>query len=177
MTPALGACRIGACEFTDDDHFCVLESLVVQLGAKEVVLPRDLAEQHPVDGRRIRELLSRCAALPSERPKALFATKSLDQDLRRLLRDSNLEQHRPVLDRPLASAATAAVISFLELPADQDNFGRYSLSLHDSGRYMRVDAEAQRALNVLRGKADTADTFSLYGLLNRCRTPMVRRSR
>lgn len=34
-------CRLlGACELPDDDHFCLLESLLVQLGVKEVALPR-----------------------------------------------------------------------------------------------------------------------------------------
>lgn len=34
-------CRqLGACEFLDDEHYCSLEALLVQLGCKEVVLPR-----------------------------------------------------------------------------------------------------------------------------------------
>ena len=31
---------LGACEFVEDEHFCTLESVIVQLGAKEVVLPK-----------------------------------------------------------------------------------------------------------------------------------------
>lgn len=31
---------LGACEFVDDEHFCTLESVIVQLGAKEVVIPK-----------------------------------------------------------------------------------------------------------------------------------------
>lgn len=40
---------------------------------------------------------------------------------------------------------------------------------------MRLDAAAQRALNVLKSKTDSSDTFSLYGLLNRSKTPMGKR--
>jgi hypothetical protein len=40
---------------------------------------------------------------------------------------------------------------------------------------MRLDSAAQRALNVLRNKTDSSDTFSLYGLLNRAKTPMGKR--
>ena len=31
---------LGACEFADDEYFCNTESVLVQLGAKEVVLPK-----------------------------------------------------------------------------------------------------------------------------------------
>ena len=40
---------------------------------------------------------------------------------------------------------------------------------------MRLDAAAQRALNVLRQRTDANDSFSLYGLLNRGRTVMAKR--
>ena len=43
------------------------------------------------------------------------------------------------------------------------------------GRYMRLDSAAMRALNVLKSKTDSSDTFSLYGLLNRGKTPMGKR--
>ena len=31
---------LGACQFAVDDHFCALEAVLVQLGAKEIVLPK-----------------------------------------------------------------------------------------------------------------------------------------
>ena len=38
--------RLGACEFADDEHFCTLEAVIVQLGAKEVVLPKVCPSSH-----------------------------------------------------------------------------------------------------------------------------------
>ena len=69
----------------------------------------------------------------------------------------------------------AAVLAFTEVMADRDMHGKYSLELYDMGRYMRLDAAAQRALNVLKSKTDANDNFSLYGLLNRARTAMGKR--
>ncbi len=69
----------------------------------------------------------------------------------------------------------AGVLAFTEVLADREAHGRYTLELYDSGRYMRLDAAAQRALNVLKARLDANDTFSLYGLLNRGKTPMGKR--
>ncbi len=67
------------------------------------------------------------------------------------------------------------MLAFTEVMADRDMHGKYSLELYDMGRYMRLDAAAQRALNVLKSKTDANDNFSLYGLLNRARTAMGKR--
>ena len=50
--------------------------------------------------------------------------------------------------------------------------GRYTLAHYDTGKYMRLDSAALRALNVVPTRADGAgaDSFSLYKLLNRGRT-------
>lgn len=67
------------------------------------------------------------------------------------------------------------VIGFSEVLADATNHGKYSLSLYDMGRFMRLDAAAQRALNVMKTKFDANDNFSLYGLMSRARTTMGKR--
>ena len=69
----------------------------------------------------------------------------------------------------------AAVIAFSELMAIDSGHHKWNLSLYDTGRYMRLDAAAQRALNVMKQRTDANDTFSLYGLMNKGRTPMAKR--
>ena len=66
-------------------------------------------------------------------------------------------------------------MAFSEVMADASALGRFSLELYDSGRCMRLDAAAQRALNVMRQRTDANDSFSLYGLMNRARTAMAKR--
>ena len=48
-----------------------------------------------------------------------------------------------------AAATLAAALRFSELLADPANHGRCRLSMHDTGRYVRLDSSALRALNVL----------------------------
>lgn len=69
----------------------------------------------------------------------------------------------------------AAVLAFSEVMAEASSLGKYALALHDTGRAMRLDAAAQRALNVLPQRTDANESFSLYGLLNKGRTTMGRR--
>ena len=56
-------------------------------------------------------MISRCNAMASEKARASFQAKDLEQDLRRLLKSRNVEQHRDVLDRPIASSALAGTNS------------------------------------------------------------------
>ena len=62
---------------------------------------------------RVREVLRRCGVLPSERERAAFDSRNLEQDLGRLLRGGNVEQHRSVLDLPLARPALAGECGFV----------------------------------------------------------------
>lgn len=233
--------KLGACQFADDDHFCHLETVLTQLGAREAVLPIDLlpdttttttastkenaSSNHnttttttpsattttitttttskgisKADKLRLADVLARCNILASNRPRQLFnSSKSLVQDLGRLLRvhfstptdfaaaghatvvssssssSSTVEVHRPVLELPLASAALAGLIAFTEILSDDAAHKRYSLELYNTGKYMRIDAAAQRALNILKSRTDAAESFSLYGLMNKAKTPMGKR--
>ena len=67
------------------------------------------------------------------------------------------------------------MIAFSDAMAQDAGHRRWALALYDSGRYMRLDAAAQRALNVLRQRTDANDSFSVYGLMNRGRTAMSKR--
>lgn len=69
-------------------------------------------------------------------------------------------------------SATSALISYLNLMADDTNFGQYTLKHHDLSQYMRLDASALRALNLMPNpqRDHGAKNMSLFGLLNRCKT-------
>ncbi len=64
------------------------------------------------DAKRLADVVSRCGALGSERPKAAFSTKALEGDLGRLLRGGCVEQYRPILERQQAAAAIAGTPCF-----------------------------------------------------------------
>eukprot|EP00889_Picochlorum_renovo_P007922 jgi/Picre1/34952/NNA_002418.t1 len=81
-------------------------------------------------------------------PFDLESKEDEGHDMSRLLKGA-VEMHRPVLDLKLGSSALAGVVQFAEF--------------------------SQKALNVLKSRTDANETFSLYGIMNKCRTPMGKR--
>ena len=54
--------------------------------------------------------------------------------------------------------------------SDDTNFGQYQIYRHDLAQYMKLDASALKALNLMPGPRDGSKNMSLYGLLNKCKT-------
>jgi DNA mismatch repair ATPase MutS len=80
-------------------------------------------------------------------------------------------------------------MKYLALLSDPSNIGKYSLDIYDLAQYMRLDASAVKALNIMPSAQDgiyvwtlgfvtfvnfhwigSNKTMSLYGLLNLCKT-------
>eukprot|EP00775_Hariotina_reticulata_P005551 gene5551-5787_t len=190
--------HLGACEFPDDSHFCALEAMLMQIGAREAALPKLMpsgsgkagegenaddsqgkagaaAAAAAAEARRLHDALDRVGAMGSQVPRNTFKTTHLEQDLTRLLQSGSVEQHRDVLERSSAATALAGLIAYASLTSDSSGLGKHTLSLYDPGRYMRLDAAASRALNVLPQRLDGSANFSLYGMMARAKTAMGKR--
>jgi DNA mismatch repair protein MSH2 len=178
--------KLGVSQFLDDSDYLSFETTVVQLGARECVVPPNAAEGDgpslSSDWLKLNEVLSRCNVMSTVRPKSFFSAKHVDSDLSKLLKCGNVEQYRDILDRKGACQSLNAVLSFSELLSDSTNHQKFDLVLYDQGQYMRLDAAAQRALNVTPppprqsdGSRSLSNSFSLLGLMGRARTPMGKR--
>ncbi|KAM0746141.1 putative DNA mismatch repair protein MSH2 [Meredithblackwellia eburnea MCA 4105] len=164
--------EMGVSEFGDNELFSNTESLLIQLGVKEVLLPEE-GKTSDYDMTKLRTIIERCNIVCTDRKKTEFNANSVEQDLNRLLRGSLASSSRPEFDLKQAMSSTAALISYLSLMADDSNFNAYTMKHHDLSQFMKLDSSALRALNLMpdpNGMGGSNKNMSLFGLLNRCRT-------
>ncbi|GAQ04474.1 DNA mismatch repair protein msh-2 [Aspergillus lentulus] len=163
--------ELGVSEFLDNDVYSNFESLIIQLGVKECLVQMD-ANRKDVELGKIRAIADNCGIAISERPVADFGVKDIEQDLTRLLRDERSAATLPQTELKLAMGSASALIKYLGVMSDPSNFGQYQLYQHDLSQFMKLDASALRALNLMPGPRDGSRTMSLFGLLNHCKTPV-----
>ncbi|KAE8843304.1 hypothetical protein HRS9139_02601 [Pyrenophora teres f. teres] len=162
--------ELGVTEFLDNDLYSNFESLLIQLGVKECLIQLDSSKKD-VELSKLRTIADNCGCAVAERAQADFGTKDIDQDLPRLLKDERAAGSLPLTDLSLAMGSAACLIRYLGVMSDSSNFGQYQLYQHDLSQYMKLDAAALKALNLMPGPRDGAKNMSLYGLLNHCKTP------
>ncbi|KAI9850994.1 MAG: MutS-like protein [Thelocarpon superellum] len=163
--------ELGVSEFLDNDLYSNFESLLIQLGVKECLLQANIS-QKDVELSKLKAIMDSCGIAYAERTVADFGTSDIEQDLSRLLRDDRGMTALPQTDLKLAMGAAAALVKYLGVLSDPSNFGQYRLYQHDLSQYMKLDASALKALNLMPGPRDGAKNMSLYGLLNHCKTPV-----
>lgn len=168
--------ELGVSEFVDNDVYSNFESLVIQLGVRELLIQYDGGKKD--GGKRdpelakLRAIADNCGCAVSERPAADFTNKDIEQDLTRLLQGDQAPSTLPQANLKLAMTSSAALIKYLGAMSDPSNFGQYRLYQHDLSQYMKLDASALKALNLMPGPKDGSKTMNLYGLLNHCKTPV-----
>ncbi|KAF2455319.1 muts domain V-domain-containing protein [Lineolata rhizophorae] len=164
--------ELGVAEFLDNDLYSNFESLLIQLGVRECLVQVESAKGD-VELAKLRAIADSCGCAVAERSGGDFATRDIEQDLSRLLRDDKGGAGLlPQTDLKLAMGSAAALIKYLGVMSDASNFGQYQLYQHDLSQYMKLDAAALKALNLMPGPRDGSKTMSIYGLLNHCKTPV-----
>ncbi|KAK3385065.1 muts domain V-domain-containing protein [Podospora didyma] len=165
--------ELGVSEFLDNDLYSNFEALLIQLGVKECLIQLDKAEKEKdPELAKLRQIMENCGIAVSERPAGDFGTKDIEQDLARLLKDERSAAMLPQTDLKVAMGSAAALIKYLGALHDPSNFGQYQLYQHELSQFMKLDAAALKALNLMPGARDGSKTMSLYGLLNHCKTPV-----
>ena len=165
--------ELGVSEFLDNDLYSNFEAMLIQLGIKECLLQFDKADKDKdPELAKLRQIIDNCGVALSERPAADFGVKDIEQDLARILKDERSATLLPQTDLKLAMGSAAALIKYLGILQDPSNFGQYQLYQHDLSQFMKLDAAALKALNLMPGPRDGSKTMSVYGLLNHCRTPV-----
>lgn len=171
--------KIGITEFEDNELLSNLESLVIQLGVKECLVPEDKSDKD-YNLAKVRGIMDRCSVLVTQKPGNDFAGKDIDQDLDRLVRKDEGDEAAPSVsvsmlpelsNKTIGLGSAAALIKYLGLMSSNEDVGNYSIIQHDLSQYMRLDSSALKALNLLPDpRTMGSKTMSLSGLLNQCKS-------
>ncbi|THH01168.1 hypothetical protein EW026_g1487 [Hermanssonia centrifuga] len=176
--------ELGVADFVDNDLFSNTETLIIQLAVKEAILPTGTASgntERDIDLKKLKDVFERCNVVITERKPSEFTSKSIQDDLIRLLNPSSMPSSSVGVDAastiaqlnfPNAPASLAALVSYLSLLSDPSNHGNYTIRTHDLTQFMRLDASALRALNLTEapGSVGSNKNTTLFGLLNKCKT-------
>ena len=65
-------------------------------------------------------------------------------------------------DMKLALSACACLIDYLKLVEDDSNMGEYTIQSHELSQYMRLDASAVRALNLIETSEGLIFFYNLF---------------
>lgn len=164
--------EIGVAEFEDGDLFPHFESLLIQLGVKEVILPSD-GKEADYETTKLKSVLERCGVVLSGQKRADFSDKSTESDLIRLLKGDIVSGTMKEVDLKQAMAALGGLIAYLGLLADTSNHAAFVMRRHELGQHMCLDASALRALHLMpetTGFGAARSNSSVFGLLNKCKT-------
>ncbi|KAK2724093.1 hypothetical protein QYM36_002439, partial [Artemia franciscana] len=159
-------------EFADNDSFTNVEALLAQLGPREVLIPG--GSDSSQDTTRLKQVIERSGAMVTEKKKADFSSKDIVQDLNRLLKLKKKQKGTagalPEVSLNSACSCLASAIKYADILMDESNFNSFKISTFDFSRYMRLDSNAIKALNVLPTPGQPT-LHSLVGLLDKCKTP------
>ncbi|KAJ4135940.1 MSH2 protein [Fusarium equiseti] len=169
--------ELGVSEFLDNDLYSNFEALLIQLGVRECLVQVDKGEKKDDKEKdpelaKLKKIIDNCGVAIAERPAGDFGIRDIEQDLARLLKDERSASLLPQTDLKLAMGSAASLIKYLGVLQDPSNFGQYQLYQHDLAHFMKLDAAALKALNLMPGPRDGSKTMSIFGVLNHCKTPV-----
>ncbi|GMF51155.1 unnamed protein product [[Candida] boidinii] len=170
--------KIGLCEFNDNELFSNLESVLIQLGIKECLLPStgNTAGNGTIDPdfEKLEQLIDRCDIVITHIKPSEYNDKNIEQDLVRLTGNDLILSTNELSSMKISLTCCNSLINYLGLINDEINFGNLSIYKHSLSKYMKLDYAAVKALNLFPNHQSVNNSMnknsSLFGLLNNCKS-------
>ncbi|VEU21518.1 DEKNAAC102617 [Brettanomyces naardenensis] len=163
---------IGLSEFMDNELYSNLESILIQLGVKECLIPENSSSKDP-DIDKVKQVIDRCGIVISEFKSSEFNVRNIEQDLVTLTGDELVLSTNEMSSLEVSQSCANALLSYLSLLADDSNRGSITIGKYSLEQFMKLDYAAVRALNLFpppNFSNSMNKTSSLFGLLNNCKT-------
>ncbi|ODV76714.1 DNA mismatch repair protein [Suhomyces tanzawaensis NRRL Y-17324] len=186
--------RIHMSEFDDNDLFSNLESLILQVGVKEIVLPSNYQPgQTDNEVTKLYQVLDKIGGIVVSTVKSsFFSSKDIEQDLAKIVvSDTHKEGEETNIELILASKGISsadhvlslsccnALINYLELLGSEVS-SSFTIDQYNLTSFMKLDSSTMKALNIfpassapsaaMSSYSTTSTVSSIFELLNKCKT-------
>lgn len=161
-------------DFTDNEQFSHLDTLLVQIGDCNLLLSEDFQDASKGDGKKINNLLERKNIEVNFMKRSYFQTKESNKALLEKICGSSSNNILSIAEkeRPLACSAIGSICQVLNLMDTSHNEVSYQVKISSLSSVMKLDSSASEAINLLP-KPDHPSAFgSIFGILNKCKTKM-----
>lgn len=181
--------KIGMLQCNDNEIFSNLESFIIQLGVKELLLPDNL-EQNGNDFKKLSNMLDRCNVIITLANATDYNNRHLETVESNLtkLANNKLSLTLPQTYTKPAMCSCHALLNYLKLMDNETNLDNFELVQYSLKEFMKLDSSSIKSLNLfprepIQLTSTTNGNFgsvsntkskinSLYQLLNYCKTNM-----
>lgn len=167
----LSSMRIGFLSFQDNSLLTTLESALIQLGIRELLIPQQNGEIYE----KVKQISGASQlVLQSLKVGEFFScedSKGMEEDLSRSIGEERIKMME--LTVPLTKTMRCLFV-YLNLLGIDSNIGAFKLVNHNLKDFARLDEAALTSLNIFPKNSSSSNssnsTFSLFGLLDHCKT-------
>lgn len=168
----LSSLRIGSLCFQDNSLLTTLESALIQLGVRELLVPHSSTDSLE----KVKQIASASQiVLQPLKANEFFAcddSKGMEEDLARLVGEDRLRMSE--MSGPLTRTMRCLFV-YLNLLGVDSNVGAFRLVAHNLKDFARLDEAALTSLNIFpksngAGASRENSNFSLFGFLDHCKT-------
>ncbi|KAJ3440183.1 DNA mismatch repair protein msh2 [Anaeramoeba flamelloides] len=162
---------IGLTSIEDNSQLTTLESICVQMGAREclILAKNQIGKMLNYSYKKATEVLQRCGVILTERTKKEFPNKinttDLEKDLSVVITNNQSSKNKDqnsnkfsllqIFEKhSLSLPAVNTLVSYLGLLDDEQNFGTFRISTFDPMLKMRIDSTAFEALNLFPSREE-----------------------
>lgn len=179
--------NIQVSEFDDNDLFSNLESLLLQLGVKEVILPSNYDPQDENNEViKLYQVLDKIGGIVISSVKSsLFTNKDIEQDLGKFITTTNEANNIEVvlgskgissIEYSLSFSCCNALLHYLDLFTQESP--NFTIDKYNLSSFMKLDLSTMKALNIFPTQSSSSNNLitkssnvtSIFELLNKCKT-------
>ena len=164
----LSSLRIGFLSFQDNPLLTTLESALIQLGVRELLIPQ--SKDNSTE--KVKQIASACQlVLQNLKPSEFFScedSKGMEDDLASLIGEDRLRINEMNVE---ITKTMRCLFVYLNLMGIDSNIGAFKLINHNLKDFARLDEAALTSLNIFSKKSSNeTSTFSLFGFFDHCKT-------